>query len=461
MSLARAWYQGGVHSDVVIRFGLDTSCVFKCHKLLLRDVLLKHLSCDISKADFFDEMIIPDLTKEQFENYIRDLYGLDEETTEEEEESSQILPIDPKNIKGESIDPVSPSQHTQSPEKSTETDNTEEMEDVKNIIITPNGERKEEHEDRMAVDPLEIQTLMMMSSSACAVTSDAEALLSIKGTTKLRYLKAWTDFKVFSGRDIEDDKNDDGITSDDDSKDVEKRRRVISAPSEDELVRYFIHLRNNVKLAASSIWTTYSMINTVVKNKYGQRLQQFPKLTLLLKHFSVEVTPNATRKEAAVFEFDDLVQFIAGPQISTPYWVVRKVVMIVAYFGGLRHTETMDLKLEKLTIDHEGVWITHGRPKLRGQSKGETTFLVPDTGDRHAVNFAAVVRNYVTAIKDTLHVTQGRLFYTGKQFHFVATPMGKNLISSVPKQMAQYLKKENAADFTFHSLRQLSASATQ
>ena len=29
----------------------------------------------------------------------RDLYGLDEETTEEEEESSQILPIDPKNIK--------------------------------------------------------------------------------------------------------------------------------------------------------------------------------------------------------------------------------------------------------------------------------------------------------------------------------------------------------------------------
>ena len=87
-----------------------------------------------------------------------------------------------------------------------------------------------------------------MSSSACAVTSDAEALLSIKGTTKLRYLKAWTDFKAFSGRDIEDDKNDDGINTDDDSKDVEKRRRVPSAPSEDELVRYFIHLRNNVKL---------------------------------------------------------------------------------------------------------------------------------------------------------------------------------------------------------------------
>ena len=144
------------------------------------------------------------------------------------------------------------------------------------------------------------------------------ALLSIKPKSRSLYEKAWNGFVQYTGR----------------MQDFESR-----IPKESELMDYFTYLRETVGRASTTIWTTYSMINAVIKNKYSQKLQDYPRLTNLLKSYDVD-----TIKKAAVFSTDELRRFFEM-EIDDAYWLVRKALVIFAYFGGLRLTEVMDLKV--------------------------------------------------------------------------------------------------------------------
>ena len=129
--------------------------------------------------------------------------------------------------------------------------------------------------------------------------------------------------------------------------------------------------------------------------------------------------------------------------------------MILAFFGGLRHTETMDLKLEKFCSTSEGVSITHSRAKQRSD-KRDSKFLIPRSGE---TNFAEIVEMYIGAVKSDLGKFSGRVLWTGKDFNFVNIPMGKNIVCLVPRDMAKFLKKDEVNSFTFHSCRRSSATA--
>ena len=59
----------------------------------------------------------------------------------------------------------------------------------------------------------------------------------------------------------------------------------------------------------------------------------------MLKSYDVD-----TIKKAAVFSTDELRRFFEM-EIDDAYWLVRKALVIFAYFGGLRLTEVMDLKV--------------------------------------------------------------------------------------------------------------------
>ena len=67
--------------------------------------------------------------------------------------------------------------------------------------------------------------------------------------------------------------------------------------------------------------------------------------------------------------------------------------------------------------------------------------------------------SFPRVIRDDLGKFSGRVFYTGRQLHFADVPIGKNLIAKVPHEMAEFLKKETVANFTFHSFRRSSATA--
>ena len=53
-----------------------------------------------------------------------------------------------------------------------------------------------------------------------------------------------------------------------------------------------------------------------------------------------------------------------------------QVIALLSYFGGLRHSELMELKIENMISSSEGVSVTHARAKQRSDKK-ETRFTVP------------------------------------------------------------------------------------
>ena len=71
------------------------------------------------------------------------------------------------------------------------------------------------------------------------------------------------------------------------------------------------------------------------------------------------------KHKAKVFEKEDFETFLMDPQITTPYWLVRKSVAITAYYGGLRRKECEELLLENFTSNANGVYITVKRAKTR------------------------------------------------------------------------------------------------
>ena len=95
-----------------------------------------------------------------------------------------------------------------------------------------------------------------------SIKDDLTAFESIKEKTRPRYKKTWVEFKDFIGAGEEFDSR---------------------SPTEEELSSYLRHLRQEKGAASSSMWTLYSMINGVFKEKYGFSLKQYPRLTTLLK----------------------------------------------------------------------------------------------------------------------------------------------------------------------------------
>ena len=129
--------------------------------------------------------------------------------------------------------------------------------------------------------------------------------------------------------------------------------------------------------------------------------------------------------------------------------------MILAFFGGLRHFEIMELQLEKFRVTADGVIVTHQRAKQRSD-KRESNFLIPRSST--GTNYASIIEEYLQIIKTELGKFTGRVLWTGKHSSFVTIPLGKNMVAAVPKEMARWLQKENMNEFTFHSFRRTSAT---
>ena len=105
------------------------------------------------------------------------------------------------------------------------------------------------------------------------------------------------------------------------------------------------------------------------------------------------------KKKAKVFSKEELDRFIGDMYLGTPYWCVRKAVVITTYFGGLRKTELESLELEKIVSTPLGIEVTHARAKQRSDCK-ETKFLIPRNGEQP--NYAEIVEEYFYTVRNDL-----------------------------------------------------------
>ena len=112
---------------------------------------------------------------------------------------------------------------------------------------------------------------------------------------------------------------------------------------------------------------------------------------------------------------------------------------MLSYFEGLRHTEIMDLCIEKTVSVKEGIYITHQRAKQRSD-KTEACFLVPRAKSGEFCK-AALLGSYLLSVREDLGKVTGRMLWTGKHDTFVCIPLGKNMVAKVSYIL--YLNKMN------------------
>jgi len=109
-----------------------------------------------------------------------------------------------------------------------------------------------------------------------------------------------------------------------------------------------------------------------------------------------------------IFEEAQLKMFMMGNMEST-YWLTRQAICIVAFFGGLRLQECLDLVVEKMVCSSDGYSIRHCRVKQCSDAT-ESVFLVPEHCE-----FAARLGIYLGKLNTDLNHFTGQVWWTGGQ----------------------------------------------
>ena len=103
-----------------------------------------------------------------------------------------------------------------------------------------------------------------------------EKILSdvVPNKSKQAYDKTWSDFELF--RRSSDTKNE--------NKD-ETNQQINDEPGEEDYMQYFYYLHKEKKFKSSSLWCMYSRLNNNHQRRFGQKLQRWPRITMLLKKY--------------------------------------------------------------------------------------------------------------------------------------------------------------------------------
>jgi len=219
-------------------------------------------------------------------------------------------------------------------------------------------------------------------------------------------------------------------------------------PGEDCCMDFFRFLRQEKKFAFTTLWTSYSQLNSTMKRKYGVQLQDFPRVTMLLKSYDEDM-----KKKATIFDETVLKEFLAK-KMDNSYWEVRQAISTMAFFGGLRFIECQELQLEKILRGPDGYIVTHMRAKQR-TDRTSSKFLVPAAG-----GFADQLGNYLEKVHSQLGKFQGRVWFTGRKSPVLSSqPMGKNMVTKVPHELAILFNLPEPKTYTFHSFRRTSATS--
>jgi len=240
-----------------------------------------------------------------------------------------------------------------------------------------------------------------------------------------------------------------------------------TVPSDLHVLNYFHHLRNDLKQAPTTLWSTYARINAVMKRVYGVSLNSYSRVADVLKSYD----SGHVVKQAGIFTPQQIEDFISDPQLSSKYWLVRKVVCLVGYYGGFRNVELKSLKFENVEHDSMGYWFSFSRAKQRGRVENTTICIprrqadwIPVVSDssRMGLDFdpASLIDLYLAEIENDFQCSRDELkgdFFRAthgmKGQKFTQLTLGKNTIGKVGVQVATELCLPRPEIYTGHCWR--------
>ena len=240
-----------------------------------------------------------------------------------------------------------------------------------------------------------------------------------------------------------------------------------TCPTDLQILNYFYHLRHDLKWAPTTLWSTYARINAVMKRLYGVSLNSFTRVGDVLKSYE----SGHVVKKAGVFTPQQIEDFVSDLALSSKYWLVRKAVCLIGYYGGFRNIELKSLKFENCELDSMGYWFLFERSKQRGRLES-TSICIPrrqpdwipvisDTS-RAGLDFdpASLIDLYLAEVQADLLCSREEL--TGDFFRathgqkgqkFTKLTLGKNTIGRVGVQVATELCLPRPEIYTGHCWR--------
>ncbi len=240
-----------------------------------------------------------------------------------------------------------------------------------------------------------------------------------------------------------------------------------TVPTDLQVLNYFHFLRNDLKRAPTTLWSTYARINAVMKRVYGVSLKSYSRVGDVLKSYD----SGHVVKQASIFTPQQIEDFVSDPELSSKYWLVRKAVCLIGYYGGFRNIELKSLKFENVELDGMGYWFKFDRSKQRGHLEATCICIprrqpdwIPVSSDssRLGLDFdpASLIDLYFAEIENDFQCTRDELkgdFFRAthgpKGQKFTQLSLGKNTIGKVGVQVATELCLPRPELFTGHCWR--------
>ena len=240
-----------------------------------------------------------------------------------------------------------------------------------------------------------------------------------------------------------------------------------TVPTDLQVLNYFYFLKHELKQAPTTLWSTYARINAVMKRVFGVSLKSYTRVADVLKSYD----SGHVVKQAGIFTPQQIEDFVSDPELSSKYWLVRKVVCLVGYYGGFRNVELKSLKFENCESDSVGYWFSFERSKQRGRLEATCICIprrqpdwIPVSSDSSRVGLdfdpASLIDLYLAEVQHDLQCSRDELsgdFFRAthgcKGQKFTNLCLGKNTIGRVGVQVATELCLPRPEIYTGHCWR--------
>ncbi|XP_011299682.1 uncharacterized protein [Fopius arisanus] len=193
------------------------------------------------------------------------------------------------------------------------------------------------------------------------------------------------------------------------------------------------------KLKASTLWSEWSMLKSVLDLSHNINLKTFQKLGAFLKKQSKGYRP----KKSQIFLWDHIKTFLQDAPDSV--YLAMKVILIFGVCGALRTIEFCNIQTSD--IEDTGTKYIVNIPETK--TYNPRTFVI-------GLPMYNVVHLYAALRPDGL--STNRFFLTYQNGMCRRQVIGKNKFLGTPKAIALFLKLSDPEKFTGHSFRRTSAT---
>ncbi|XP_066585872.1 tyrosine recombinase XerC-like [Prorops nasuta] len=211
----------------------------------------------------------------------------------------------------------------------------------------------------------------------------------------------------------------------------------VTTISEKVMLIYFSELSEKWK--ASTLWSHFSMLKSTILINHNLDISKYNNVVIYLKRQSV----NYECKKSNVLSPEHIEQFLTNaPDVE---YLATKVALIFGICGALRGCELTNLSVDNIE-EHVKMFLV----KIPITKNNKPRKFVIEG------KFYSIVKKY-TALRPQQSEIK-RFFLNYQHGKCKAQPIGKNKFSSMPKQIANFLKLKDPELYTGHTFRRTSAT---